>query len=129
MQATGPLTCAPPSRSYDARLYRPLTKPNRTELQLVYGVTKRSLKIWPNATKISTPVYWVRVRVEAASVNSGDEKGACCRSAAIGLGFGENTQALVITRGLSELTRLGMARGANPLTFVGLAGVGDLLAT
>ena len=48
---------------------------------------------------------------------------------AIGLGFGENTQALVITRGLSELTRLGMARGANPLTFVGLAGVGDLLAT
>jgi glycerol-3-phosphate dehydrogenase (NAD(P)+) len=48
---------------------------------------------------------------------------------AIGLGFGENTQALVITRGLSEVTRLGMARGAKPLTFVGLAGVGDLLAT
>ena len=48
---------------------------------------------------------------------------------AIGMGFGENTQALVITRGLSELTRLGMARGAKPLTFVGLAGVGDLLAT
>ncbi len=48
---------------------------------------------------------------------------------AIGMGFGENTQALVITRGLNELTRLGMARGAKPLTFVGLAGVGDLLAT
>jgi glycerol-3-phosphate dehydrogenase (NAD(P)+) len=47
----------------------------------------------------------------------------------IGMGFGENTQALVITRGLNELTRLGMARGATPLTFVGLAGVGDLLAT
>ena len=47
----------------------------------------------------------------------------------IGMGFGENTQALVITRGLNELTRLGMARGALPLTFVGLAGVGDLLAT
>jgi glycerol-3-phosphate dehydrogenase (NAD(P)+) len=47
----------------------------------------------------------------------------------IGMGFGENTQALVITRGLNELTRLGMARGAKPLTFVGLAGVGDLLAT
>ena len=47
----------------------------------------------------------------------------------IGMGFGENTQALVITRGLNELTRLGMARGAMPLTFVGLAGVGDLLAT
>lgn len=48
---------------------------------------------------------------------------------AIGMGFGENTQSLVITRGLNELTRLGMARGAKPLTFVGLAGVGDLLAT
>ena len=47
----------------------------------------------------------------------------------IGMGFGENTQALVITRGLNELTKLGMARGAMPLTFVGLAGVGDLLAT
>jgi glycerol-3-phosphate dehydrogenase (NAD(P)+) len=48
---------------------------------------------------------------------------------AIGMGFGENTQSLVITRGLSELTRLGIASGAQPLTFVGLAGVGDLLAT
>ncbi|MEY3434040.1 MAG: hypothetical protein RL057_420 [Actinomycetota bacterium] len=47
----------------------------------------------------------------------------------IGMGFGENTQSLVITRGLNELTRLGIARGAMPLTFVGLAGVGDLLAT
>ena len=47
----------------------------------------------------------------------------------IGMGFGENTQSLVITRGLNELTKLGMARGAMPLTFVGLAGVGDLLAT
>jgi len=47
----------------------------------------------------------------------------------IGMGFGENTQALVITRGLNELTRLAIARGAAPLTFVGLAGVGDLLAT
>jgi glycerol-3-phosphate dehydrogenase (NAD(P)+) len=47
----------------------------------------------------------------------------------IGMGFGENTQALVITRGLNEVTRLGIARGAMTLTFVGLAGVGDLLAT
>jgi glycerol-3-phosphate dehydrogenase (NAD(P)+) len=47
----------------------------------------------------------------------------------IGMGYGENTQALVITRGLNEVTRLGIARGAMPLTFVGLAGVGDLLAT
>ena len=47
----------------------------------------------------------------------------------LGMGYGENTQSLVITRGLNELTRLGMAYGASPMTFVGLAGVGDLLAT
>ena len=47
----------------------------------------------------------------------------------LGMGYGENTQALVITRGLNELTRLGIAYGASPMTFVGLAGVGDLLAT
>ena len=46
---------------------------------------------------------------------------------ALGMGYGENTQSLVITRGLNEVTRLGIARGAMPLTFVGLAGVGDLL--
>ena len=48
---------------------------------------------------------------------------------ATGMGFGDNTQSLVITRGLNEITRLGVARGATTLTFVGLAGVGDLLAT
>ena len=47
----------------------------------------------------------------------------------LGMGYGENTQALVITRGLNELTRLGISYGASPMTFVGLAGVGDLLAT
>ena len=47
----------------------------------------------------------------------------------IGLGLGENTQAMVITRGLSEVARFGTAYGANPLTFLGLAGVGDLVAS
>lgn len=46
-----------------------------------------------------------------------------------GLGFGENTRALLITRGLAELGRVGMALGGQPLTFGGLAGVGDLVAT
>jgi glycerol-3-phosphate dehydrogenase (NAD(P)+) len=48
---------------------------------------------------------------------------------AVGLGFGENTQASVITRGLAETTRLGTALGADPYTFAGLAGLGDLVAT
>jgi glycerol-3-phosphate dehydrogenase (NAD(P)+) len=46
-----------------------------------------------------------------------------------GLGTGDNTRATVITRGLAELTRLGVALGGRPETFAGLAGMGDLLAT
>ncbi|HEX7240923.1 MAG TPA: NAD(P)H-dependent glycerol-3-phosphate dehydrogenase [Longimicrobiaceae bacterium] len=46
-----------------------------------------------------------------------------------GLGFGHNTRAALITRGLAEITRLGVALGADPLTFAGLAGMGDLILT
>lgn len=46
-----------------------------------------------------------------------------------GMGFGDNSKAAIMTRGLAEMTRLGVAIGANPLTFMGLAGVGDLIAT
>jgi glycerol-3-phosphate dehydrogenase (NAD(P)+) len=46
-----------------------------------------------------------------------------------GLGFGDNTLAALITRAIAELTRLGVALGGDPLTFAGLAGVGDLIAT
>jgi glycerol-3-phosphate dehydrogenase (NAD(P)+) len=48
---------------------------------------------------------------------------------AAGMGLGENAQASLITRGLAEMTRLGTALGADPLTFAGLAGIGDLIAT
>jgi glycerol-3-phosphate dehydrogenase (NAD(P)+) len=48
---------------------------------------------------------------------------------AIGLGLGANATASVITRGLAEITRLGLALGADPYTFSGLAGLGDLVAT
>jgi len=46
-----------------------------------------------------------------------------------GLGFGDNAKAALLTRGLAEISRLGVAMGANPLTFAGLAGVGDLVVT
>ena len=46
-----------------------------------------------------------------------------------GLGLGNNPRAALITRGLAEMTRLGVAMGANPLTFAGLAGMGDLILT
>jgi glycerol-3-phosphate dehydrogenase (NAD(P)+) len=48
---------------------------------------------------------------------------------AAALGFGDNTRATLITRGLAEIARLGVALGADPLTFAGLAGLGDLVAT
>ena len=47
----------------------------------------------------------------------------------IGMGFGENTQAMLITRGLNEVARLCAAHGADPLTAAGLAGMGDLVAS
>ncbi len=46
-----------------------------------------------------------------------------------GMGFGDNTRAALITRGLAELTRLGIALGGRPSTFSGLAGIGDLVVT
>jgi glycerol-3-phosphate dehydrogenase (NAD(P)+) len=54
---------------------------------------------------------------------------AIAAGAADGLGFGNNGKAGLMTRGLAEMTRLGMAVGANPLTFAGLAGLGDVIAT
>ncbi len=46
-----------------------------------------------------------------------------------GLGFGDNTKAALLTRGLAEITRLGVVMGAKPLTFAGLSGMGDLITT
>ena len=54
---------------------------------------------------------------------------AIAAGAADGLGFGDNGKAGLLTRGLAEMMRLGIAAGANPLTFAGLAGMGDLIAT
>ncbi|MCD6198135.1 MAG: NAD(P)-dependent glycerol-3-phosphate dehydrogenase [Deltaproteobacteria bacterium] len=54
---------------------------------------------------------------------------AIASSISDGMGFGTNTRAALITRGLAEMSRLGMRLGANPLTFAGLAGLGDLVLT
>lgn len=54
---------------------------------------------------------------------------AIAAGASDGLGFGDNTKASLITRGLAEMTRFGLRAKAKPLTFLGLAGVGDLVAT
>ena len=54
---------------------------------------------------------------------------AIASGTAAGLGYGDNTQAALITRGLAEVARLGVALGGEPMTFAGLAGLGDLVAT
>jgi glycerol-3-phosphate dehydrogenase (NAD(P)+) len=66
----------------------------------------------------------------------GTEVGGACKNVialacgmAAGVGFGENTAAAIITRGLAEIIRLGIALGAKEATLAGLAGVGDLVAT
>ena len=70
------------------------------------------------------------------STSSGVELGGAVKNVialavgmAEGMGFGDNSQASIITRGLAEIARLGLALGADPPTFAGLAGVGDLVAT
>lgn len=66
----------------------------------------------------------------------GAEVGGACKNVialasgmAAGVGLGENTAAAIITRGLAEIMRLGIALGAKPATLAGLAGIGDLVAT
>lgn len=54
---------------------------------------------------------------------------AIAAGACDGIGFGNNTRAALITRGIAEMTRLAVRRGANPLTLAGLAGLGDLVLT
>ncbi len=54
---------------------------------------------------------------------------ALASGAALGLGYGDNTKAALITRGMHEITSLGIAMGCDPRTFAGLAGIGDLIVT
>ena len=54
---------------------------------------------------------------------------ALCAGISDGLGYGDNTKAALITRGVAEITRLGVAMGARALTFAGLSGLGDLIVT
>lgn len=54
---------------------------------------------------------------------------ALCAGISDGLGFGDNTKAALMTRGITEISRLGISMGAKPLTFAGLTGIGDLIVT
>jgi glycerol-3-phosphate dehydrogenase (NAD(P)+) len=101
----------------------------------------------PSGTVVAGPESQIVQRVQAMSHTQyfrvytnpdviGVELGGAVKNAialaagmADGMIFGDNTKAMLLTRGLAEMTRLGLAHGGNPLTFSGLAGMGDLVAT
>jgi glycerol-3-phosphate dehydrogenase (NAD(P)+) len=80
----------------------------------------------------ATPTFRVYSHHDVVGVElAGSLKNVIAIAAGIleGLGLGNNPRAALITRGLAEMTRLGVAMGADPLTFAGLAGMGDLILT
>ncbi len=88
------------------------------------------------ARRAQTILHSPRLRVYASDDVIGVQLGGAIKNviavacgAADGLGLGASAVASLMTRGLAEMTRLGVALGANPLTFLGLAGVGDLTLT
>jgi glycerol-3-phosphate dehydrogenase (NAD(P)+) len=80
----------------------------------------------------STPYYRVYTSIDVVGCElAGAIKSiiALAVGMSIGMGYGENTQAMLITRGLNEVARIGAAHGADPLSAAGLAGMGDLVAS
>jgi glycerol-3-phosphate dehydrogenase (NAD(P)+) len=78
----------------------------------------RSLRLYRNRDVIGVEMCGALKNIIAIAAGAAEQ-----------LGFGDNGKAGLITRGLAEITRLGIAAGANPLTFAGLAGLGDVIAT
>ena len=79
-----------------------------------------------------SPVFRVYTSLDMAGIEIGAALKnviALAAGMADGLGFGDNTKAALITRGIAEITRLGMAMGAKESTFHGLSGIGDLVVT
>ena len=80
----------------------------------------------------TSPVFRVYISPDVLGIELGGALKnviALAAGAADGLGYGDNTKAALITRGISEITRLGIAMGAKAETFYGLSGIGDLIVT
>lgn len=86
------------------------------ELQRIFG--RPSLRVYTNTDVVGCEVGGVVKNVIAIAAGMAE-----------GMGFGDNTRATLITRGLAEMARLGIAMGGHATTFAGLAGMGDLIAT
>ena len=88
------------------------------------------------ADRIARQLHSQRLRIYSSDDLTGVEVGAAVKNVIAiaagisdGLGFGESARAALVTRGLAEMTRLGLALGGRPETFMGLSGVGDLILT
>ncbi len=86
------------------------------ELQRI--LMRPSLRVYTNPDVVGCEVAGVVKNVIAIGAGMAE-----------GMEFGDNTRATLITRGLAEMSRLGVAMGGDPMTFAGLAGMGDLIAT
>lgn len=86
--------------------------------RIVARIARRRFRMWVNQDILGVELAGATKNVIAIAAGAAD-----------GLGFGDNGKAGLLTRGLAEMMRLGIAAGANPLTFAGLAGMGDLIAT
>lgn len=82
------------------------------------ALMNRALRVYTNPDVVGAELGGALKNIIALGVGIAD-----------GLGFGDNAKAALMTRGLAEITRLGIALGASPLTFAGLSGVGDLVVT
>jgi glycerol-3-phosphate dehydrogenase (NAD(P)+) len=137
------------SRRRASQIIREVLEAPYSHVVVVSGpnLAKECARRMPGATVAAGPESAVTKRIQAMSHTAyfrvytnpdvvGVELGGAVKNGialaagmADGMGFGDNTKAMLVTRGLAEMSRLGVALGGNPLTFSGLAGMGDLVAT
>jgi glycerol-3-phosphate dehydrogenase (NAD(P)+) len=86
--------------------------------RVVARLSRREFRLYTNPDVLGVELCGALTNIVAIAAGAAD-----------GLGFGDNGKAGLMTRGLAEMTRVGIAAGANPLTFAGLAGIGDVIAT
>jgi glycerol-3-phosphate dehydrogenase (NAD(P)+) len=79
---------------------------------------RRTFRLYVNNDIVGVELSGATKNIVAIAAGAADE-----------IGFGDNGKAGLMTRGLAEMMRLGIAMGANPLTYAGLAGIGDVIAT
>lgn len=118
--------------------YIVLTGPSHAEeVALNIPTTVTAASLFLNSAKMAQDVFnSTEFRVYSSIDVTGCEMGGALKNVIAiaagiidGLGLGDNTKAALITRGLAEITRLGLKLGADPLTFSGLSGLGDLVVT